>query len=639
MGSEMIELLYFLPALIVILFVAGVYNIRRKLKKGYTLVDDNEPSKVNFSLYIITFISLFLVVFAALIASDYFHPVVDKSVQSVRLDTQGDTYTKIDTVSAGGASEQTQETINDNINVLAGTIDTARRRRGTQARSSSSFMRVKDVGSTELLEGIKAKFDNFTIDADGYLQTTSSGGVGSVTLDKTGLATDALQETLNATLTTLVEIATAIKDAAVSIDAIESQKTFSGGSQNMHLNSTEISASVSINGTTLASQATSEAILGMNGDINNTIDGMSEKLPASLGAKTTEESLSVTLDTNNSLATEATLTAIKQKTDEFTFNNNALEVHLKDQELTLNVSLDGTQLATEITLESVDTNVLALNSTLTTIDGVLDSILAKNDNIKSAIDAMSVKLPASLGAKTTEESLSVTLDTNTSLATETTLASVDSTMVSLNASAGDILSMNTEIKSVIDAISGKLPASLGAKIASGSLSVTMDSDTDLTTSDRIRHLSYENTVSIDQYLHLVDVDDTTNFAHIDSSGTVCITSYTISLDTTFIQVVFKIGAVTRIDATDADISWGMVEYGNDARIEKTYPHRGKCLSSTTLAGSLDTTSSLNTAGGNPDTPINLGTTVAAAVGDIILFVDYDTTSFTYNIDVDYYILP
>ena len=68
----------------------------------------------------------------------------------------------------------------------------------------------------------------------------------------------------------------------------------------------------------------------------------------------------------------------------------------------------------EATLTAIETDAAALetlqtstNSKLDTIDGVLDDILTKNTEIDNAVDAMSAKLPASLGQKANASSLSI----------------------------------------------------------------------------------------------------------------------------------------------------------------------------------------------------------------------------------------
>jgi hypothetical protein len=166
-----------------------------------------------------------------------------------------------------------------------------------------------------------------------------------------------------------------------------------------------------------------------------------------------------------------------------------------------------------VDLGGLDESVLATsakqdtgNASLTSIDGkvatsakqdtaiaALTTLHADVDGVETMLGAIAGQLPTTLGAKTSAASLAVTLSSDepsidvtlagiAALATEASLASLLSEVREL-ATETALATLGSEIKfrqeagnSHLNDISGKLPATLGAKTASASLSVTPATD-------------------------------------------------------------------------------------------------------------------------------------------------------------------
>ena len=90
-------------------------------------------------------------------------------------------------------------------------------------------------------------------------------------------------------------------------------------------------------------------------------------------------------------------------------------------------------------LDGVEGLIGDTNTALGTIDGVLDNILLKNTEIDNAVDAMSAKLPASLGQKANSSSLSICRSSTTGafdLSARTTIGTSSTSTKLLCDSAG-----------------------------------------------------------------------------------------------------------------------------------------------------------------------------------------------------------
>lgn len=148
-------------------------------------------------------------------------------------------------------------------------------------------------------------------------------------------------------------------------------------------------------------------------------------------------------------------------------------------------------------------------------------------------------------------------------------------------------------------------------------------------------------VTSDTYAILVDLSDTTNFPH-SRTGRVDLTGTYISIDRNSTATGFvRIGVITRIDGTDADISWvaGVTFEKSDARQiirdRKYSPSQLKCgvvsgaLNRIVSAFESASVTAVNT-GVSMDSPRG-SATVTPAVGDII--VGYGRTAGSFNASV------
>lgn len=119
-----------------------------------------------------------------------------------------------------------------------------------------------------------------------------------------------------------------------------------------------------------------------------------------------------------------------------------------------------------------------INAALGTINNAIDSLetLSGNTNsllqaLQSSTDQVSGKLPTALGAKLRTESLSVALATDS-----TVFASLTSLLAALTDGGAN------SVYNTLAALSGKLPASVGAKLNATSLSVALATDSTIFTS-------------------------------------------------------------------------------------------------------------------------------------------------------------
>ena len=106
---------------------------------------------------------------------------------------------------------------------------------------------------------------------------------------------------------------------------------------------------------------------------------------------------------------------------------------------------------TNTKLGTIETDIEITNNLITTLDTVADNILTKNTEIDTAVDAMSAKLPSSVGGKATSGSVSVARSTTTGdwdLSGRTTIATKGTSTKLLCDTAGhlqvDIQSQSTD---------------------------------------------------------------------------------------------------------------------------------------------------------------------------------------------------
>lgn len=220
--------------------------------------------------------------------------------------------------------------------------------------------------------------------------------------------------------------------------------------------------------------------------LHSDIASMSGKLPVSLGAKIRDNSLSVALATDSTIFASLTslLLALSDGGADSVYTTlSALSTKLpvslgaKIRDNSLSVAL-----ATDSTIFASLTNLLNALS-----DG-------GNNSVFSILNTLSAKLPASLGAKIRDSSLSVTLATDSTIFTLLTNILASLTAGSINS-----------VYSALVALSAKLPLSLGAKLRAESMSVALATDSTIFTSltSILNALSDGGTNSILSYLKTV----------------------------------------------------------------------------------------------------------------------------------------
>jgi hypothetical protein len=141
-------------------------------------------------------------------------------------------------------------------------------------------------------------------------------------------------------------------------------------------------------------------------------------------------------------------------------------------------------------------------------------------------------------------------------------------------------------------------------------------------------------VTSDTYAILVDLSDTTNFPHGDTGG-LCIDAYSITAELASNSVgQIKVGVITRIDGTDADISWlGVAPFTVSAtrRFNQSLNVQPGCINCMVtggnLAGAITSDSSASVTAVN--TGITLGSpngSITPGLGDIIAIFDHTSGS-------------
>ncbi|NJR25769.1 MAG: hypothetical protein HC786_28450 [Richelia sp. CSU_2_1] len=119
-------------------------------------------------------------------------------------------------------------------------------------------------------------------------------------------------------------------------------------------------------------------------------------------------------------------------------------------------------------LSSIDTALTSLRNATDSLEGLGGAANVLLAAVQSEISVLSGKLPASLGAKTVAQSLSVAIASDSQM-----LSNLSSIVTALSDGA------NGSVSAILSALSGKIPASLGAKTVAQSLSVAIASDSQM----------------------------------------------------------------------------------------------------------------------------------------------------------------
>ncbi len=122
-------------------------------------------------------------------------------------------------------------------------------------------------------------------------------------------------------------------------------------------------------------------------------------------------------------------------------------------------------------LTQVDAALATVNQAINSLESLQEATTVLLGAIKNETIQLSAKLPLALGAKLKAESLSVALASDSSI-----FASLSSLLLALSDGGID------SVYSVLTGLSGKIPATLGAKIRDASLSVALATDSTIFTS-------------------------------------------------------------------------------------------------------------------------------------------------------------
>lgn len=176
--------------------------------------------------------------------------------------------------------------------------------------------------------------------------------------------------------------------------------------------------------------------------------------------------------------------------------------------------------------------------------------------------------------------------------------------------------------------------------------VSEDGEVATTSTERERNLAVvyaEAGVSADKYVILVDLSDTTNFPHGDT-GRIDISTVRFEVDkASNAQGSVQIGVITRIDGTNADISYLtklsfinstsnlLTSFQNWAPSQLKFGVSGGNLTKAITNDTETNVAAVNT-GATLDSPRG-ASTVTPAVGDIVLKLGHSAGG-TYDVDVE-----
>lgn len=164
---------------------------------------------------------------------------------------------------------------------------------------------------------------------------------------------------------------------------------------------------------------------------------------------------------------------------------------------------------------------------------------------------------------------------------------------------------------------------------------------------KARALYSKTGIAADTYVIMVDLSDTTNFPH-NQTGSIDVDSFTasVSFATGTASATIKLGIITRIDGTDADISYLIsdvvgVQSGNDTQlISHNYQPSSVVFkqSGGNIVGSVTNDVELTVAAINTGITLDSsrGVTITPAVGDLILKFDYVADTFDASVGILYH---
>ena len=185
----------------------------------------------------------------------------------------------------------------------------------------------------------------------------------------------------------------------------------------------------------------------------------------------------------------------------------------------------------------------------------------------------------------------------------------------------------------------------GTEFFSGSteykVKVTSDGEMAVTSTERERNnaLHYQvSAVAASAYHILIDLSDTTNFPH-DSTGRIDISLINLSIEKSLAGVIgrIRLGVITRVDGTDADISYlyglaflkGQSQYVN--QIINYAPSQLKFATGRYLTNSNEAAVAAVNTGLTLPTPFGVNAT--PAVGDVVIKSAY-TSGGNYDFDIE-----
>jgi hypothetical protein len=169
----------------------------------------------------------------------------------------------------------------------------------------------------------------------------------------------------------------------------------------------------------------------------------------------------------------------------------------------------------------------------------------------------------------------------------------------------------------------------------------------LASNRKSRAVYKQNAINADSYIIMVDLSDTTNYPHAQT-GSINIDHFTASINfnSGTAQATINLGVITRIDGTDADITYLIndvvgVQSANDTQIIN-YNYQPSAVSFKVVGGAL-----VGAVSNNIDeniASVNTGltlqssrnATITPAVGDIILKLEYVADDYDATISILYH---
>jgi hypothetical protein len=346
--------------------------------------------------------------------------------------------------------------------------------------------------------------------------------------------------------------------------------------------------------------------------------------------------------------------------------NQLLEIgHLQDicanldTLYTVNVSQDQALVNISGYLDSIDTNLIICdtnnvvgtfsasgNFTETNSAAILadtTALVAKDFATETTLSALNGKVTAVDTGAVVIASGSVTETNSADILTN--LQNIDLTTVNMDSNISLLLGIDYASETTLSALDAKVTAVDTGNVVVSSGTVTINT----VASTRKSRVVYEDSaVAGDVYVLLIDLDNTGGewpHAQFNSIDVDHIAS-TISFASGTAEAIIRVGIITRIDGTDADISYlinhrvGAQQSNDSAQVVCNYQPSSVVFKGDGGTGIEDAITSVKESG---VAAVNTGTglpspagTTTPATGDVILKLEYVADTYAANVDVIYH---